>query len=152
MSSKAKGQNKKTSTPELSHDERWRSGRSRFGVQHLRLGRDKKWHFVGQLPDETVVKIMREHWWFLVKSALPLFVVLVALILIIWGSGKLASPIWPFLKIIAGVAILGALAPGAPLAVSCISPVKCVTYPASIRSGTSSAPATFSIGRSSYPS
>src|SRR5947209_7467012 len=110
MSSNANGQRKKTGIPETPYDELWRSGRSRFGVQQLRLGRDKKWHFVGQLPDETVVKIMREHWWFLVKSALPLFVVLVALILIIWGSGKLASPIWPFLKIIAGVAILGALA------------------------------------------
>lgn len=110
MSSKVNGQRNKTSTPETPYDELWRSGRRRFGVQRLRIGRDKKWHFAGQLPDETVIKILREHWWFLVRSALPLFVALVSLLLIIWGSVKLASPIWSFLEIIAIVAILGALA------------------------------------------
>src|SRR5260370_22304695 len=109
MSSKANGQRKNTSTPETPYDELWRSGRSRFGVQHLRLGRDKKWHFVGQQPDETVVKIIREHWWFLVTSALPLIGALVLLLLIVWGSARLASPIWSFLEIIVVVAIFGAL-------------------------------------------
>jgi membrane protein YdbS with pleckstrin-like domain len=109
MSSKANGQRKKPSTPETPYDELWRSGRARFGVQQLRLGRDKKWHFAGQLPDETVIKIIREHWWFLVKSALPLLVALVLLLLIVWGSAKLASPIWSFLEVIVIVAIFGAL-------------------------------------------
>jgi membrane protein YdbS with pleckstrin-like domain len=109
MSSKANGQRKKPSTPETPYDELWRSGRARFGVQQLRLGRDKKWHFVGQQPDETVIKIIREHWWFLVKSALPLLVALVLLLLIVWGSAKLASPIWSFLEVIVIVAIFGAL-------------------------------------------
>ena len=109
MSSKANGQRKNTSTPETPYDELWRSGRSRFGVQHLRLGRDKKWHFAGQQPDETVVKIVREHWWFLVTSALPLIGALLLLLLIVWGSGKLPNPIWSFLEIIVVVAIFGAL-------------------------------------------
>lgn len=109
MSSKVNGQRKKTSTPETPYDELWRSGRARFGVQQLRFGRDKKWHFAGQQPDETVIKIIREHWWFLVTAALPLFVALILLLLIVWGSVKLASPIWSFLEIIAVVAILGAL-------------------------------------------
>src|SRR5436190_1206880 len=109
MSSKANGQRKKTTTPQTSYDELWRSGRSRFGVQQLRLGRDKKWHFAGQQPDETVIKIIREHWWFLVKSALPLIGALVLLVSIIWGSVKLANPIWSFLEVIVIVAIFGAL-------------------------------------------
>jgi membrane protein YdbS with pleckstrin-like domain len=109
MSSKVNGKRKKTSTPDTPYDELWRSGRARFGVQQLRLGRDKKWHFAGQLPDETVIKIIREHWWFLVKSALPLLVALVLLLLIVWGSAKLASPIWSFLEVIVIVAIFGAL-------------------------------------------
>lgn len=108
MSSKAKGQNKKASTPEVPYDERWRSGRSRFGVQKLRFGRDKRWHFSGQQPDEIVTRLVREHWWFLVISALPLFGALILLILILYASVKIASPIWPFLEIIAGVAIVGA--------------------------------------------
>ena len=109
MSSKAKGQGKKASTPELPYDERWRSGRSRFGVQKLRFGRDKRWHFSGQQPDEVVTRLVREHWLFLVISALPLFGALILLILILYASVKIASPIWPFLEIIAGVAIVGAL-------------------------------------------
>jgi membrane protein YdbS with pleckstrin-like domain len=109
MSSKAKGQDKKASTPELPYDERWRSGRSRFGVQKLRFGRDKRWHFSGQQPDEVVTRLVREHWLFLVISALPLFGALILLILILYASVKIASPIWPFLEIIAGVAIVGAL-------------------------------------------
>ncbi|TMD38572.1 MAG: hypothetical protein E6J04_01645 [Chloroflexi bacterium] len=109
MSSKANGQRKNTSMPETPYDDLWRSGRSRFGVQHLRLGRDKKWHFAGQQQDETVVKIVREHWWFLVTSALPLIGALVLLLLIVWGSGKLPNPIWSFLEIIVVVAIFGAL-------------------------------------------
>src|SRR2546421_8108852 len=109
MSSKAKGQDKQASTPEMPHDELWRSGRSRFGVQQMRFGRDKRWHFSGQQPDEVLNKVVREHWWFLAKSALPLFGALLLLILIVYASAKIASPLWPFFEIIAGVAILGAL-------------------------------------------
>ncbi len=108
MSSKAKGQDKKANMPEMPYDERWRSGRSRFGVQKLHFGRDKKWHFSGQQPDEVVTRFVREHWWFLVTSALPLFGALILLILILYASVKIASPVWPFLEIIAGVAIVGA--------------------------------------------
>src|SRR5436309_15826325 len=98
MSSKANGQRKNTSTPETPYDELWRSGRSRFGVQHLRLGRDKKWHFAGQQADETVVKIVREQWWFLVRSALPMLITLVLLILLVWGFGNLPNTIWLYIE------------------------------------------------------
>ncbi len=109
MSSKTNAKDKKAAPTEIPYDELWRSGRSRFGLQQLRLGRDKKWHFSGQQADETVIKIFREHWWFLVTSALPLIGAVILLILILWGSVKLAHPIWSFFEIIAVVAILGTL-------------------------------------------
>ena len=109
MSSKANAKNKKASPTKIPYDELWRSGRPRFGIQNLRFGRDKKWHFSGQQPDETVIKIFREHRWFLVVPALPLIGALTILILIILVSLKFANPIWPFFEIIAGVLIVGTL-------------------------------------------
>jgi membrane protein YdbS with pleckstrin-like domain len=105
MSSKPKKQDKNAApTRNL-----WRSGRSRFGLNEIRFGRDRKWHFPGQQPNETVTKIVREHWWFLVVPAMPLIGAMIFLILIFWGSVKLAHPIWSFLELMAVLIILGTL-------------------------------------------
>ncbi len=109
MSSKL-NKTKKAAPADVPHDELWRSGRSRFDLNQFRFGRDRKWHFSGQQPDETVTQIFREHWWFLVLAALPLFVALIVFILVVWASVKLANPLWPIFELIAVILIIAALA------------------------------------------
>lgn len=109
MSSKPNAKGKKAAPAEMPYDELWSSGRSRFGIQQLRLGRDKKWHFSGQQPDETVIKIFREHWWFLVVRAFPLIGALFFCGLVIWASVKYPGPMWSLLEFVAVVLILGTL-------------------------------------------
>src|ERR1700730_17783960 len=105
MSSKA--QEKKPDAATISHEDRWRSGRARFGLQRFRMGRDKKWHFAGQQADETVIKVVRQHWFFLVTPALPLIGSIGLLVLILWATVKIPNPLWPFFEILAVVLIVG---------------------------------------------
>jgi len=105
MSSKAQG--KKPDAATVPHEDRWRSGRARFGLQRFRMGRDKKWHFVGQQADETVAKVVRKHWLFLVVPALPLIGSFALLVLILWSSTRIPSSLWPFFEILTGVLIVG---------------------------------------------
>jgi membrane protein YdbS with pleckstrin-like domain len=107
-SSKTQAQDKKAAQAKVPHNEPSRSGRSRFGPQ-IRFGRDKKWHFSSQQPDEVVNRIVREHWGVLVKSALPLLGALILLIIIALASVKVANPNWPILELIAVVIIAGTL-------------------------------------------
>lgn len=107
MSSKARMKN--SPVTEKPHDENWRSGRNRFGNLPFRRRGSKKWHFAGQQPDETVTLIVRKHWWFLVKPALPLIGSFVLLFVILAASVRMPSTLfpWPFFEIIAVFLILG---------------------------------------------
>lgn len=65
-------------------------------MHQLHRGRDGKWHFYGQDPDETVRLIVREYWLFLVKPALPLILSILALATMSWVDTlfPFLGPIW----------------------------------------------------------
>ena len=107
MSSKTQAKN--SPVTEIPHDENWRSGRNRFGNLPFRRPGSKRWHFSGQQPDETVTLIVRKHWWFLVRPALPLIGSFVLLFLIVAAAARMPNPLfpWPFFELIAVFLILG---------------------------------------------
>jgi len=115
MANKVK--NAQTSMQAEEPENRWKSGGKRFSLQrirhgfrnNIRRGSDKRWHFSGQQPGETVIMVVRRHWWFLVQSALPFAGSIVFLFLVFWGAVALPGlgAIWYLLEIIAGVLVLG---------------------------------------------
>src|SRR5581483_8356810 len=86
----------------------WRSGRKRFGLQNLRRGRNRQWYFSGQQPGEQVRLVVRKHWWFLVRPALPFIGAVAALFIILWGAVSIPvlGSLWTLLEIGAFVAIV----------------------------------------------
>jgi membrane protein YdbS with pleckstrin-like domain len=86
MAGNSKGKNASTTA-----DQRPKR-RSLFGMHQLRRGRDRKWHFYGQEPDETVRLVVREYWLFLLRPALPLILSILALAIPQW-----LATLFPFL-------------------------------------------------------
>jgi hypothetical protein len=84
MADKAKNNAASSSPPA----DPWRSGRPRFGFQNFHRGSDRRWRFSGQQPDEIVLLVVRKHWWFLVRPALP-FLCAVLLLVVIAGSSAI---------------------------------------------------------------
>ncbi len=107
MSSKV--QEKKSVVANAPRDDPYRSGRSRFGLQRLRFGRDRRWHFAGQQPDEMVRMVVRRHKIFLLTPAVPLLGSIVLLMLVVLGATSLPNPLipWPFFEILAFALIVG---------------------------------------------
>jgi PH (Pleckstrin Homology) domain-containing protein/PASTA domain-containing protein len=58
--------------------------RSFLGMQQLRRGRDREWHFYGQEDGEHVRLIVRKYWLFLVRPALPFLLSLLVLAAVLW--------------------------------------------------------------------
>ncbi len=93
----------------LAEDDPWRSGRSRWGIQNFRRGRDKRWHFSGQGKDEIVKLVERKHWLFLIKPALPLLgsVILLFVVLALHTRVPALRPLWIILEVATGLLIVG---------------------------------------------
>src|SRR2546421_9223087 len=63
----------------------WQPRRYHWGLRRIGRGKDKQLHFPGQEPDETVRRVVRKHWLFLIRPALPFIAVLVLIFLVFWG-------------------------------------------------------------------
>jgi len=60
--------------------------RSGWRISHFRRGADRKWYFSGQQPGEVVRMVVRKHWCFMVRPALPAIASALVLILLLWMS------------------------------------------------------------------
>jgi hypothetical protein len=101
---------RRRNTAATQPDDPWRSGRSRWGIQNFRRGRDKQWHFSGQQKDEKVKMVVRKHPLFLLKAALPALgsfaFLLVATALMADASLSAFHPLWVGLEIMASILVL----------------------------------------------
>jgi hypothetical protein len=101
----------KNQTAENAPADPWRSGRTRFDFRQLRRGRNHKWFFAGQQPGEDVRLVVRKHWWFLVRPALPFLGSALLFFILIWASTLFSTNpvVWYVLD---GISFLLVLATG----------------------------------------
>jgi membrane protein YdbS with pleckstrin-like domain len=87
----------------------WRFWRRRLALLQFWRGRDKRWYFFGQQPDEQVRLLVRRHWWFLVQPALPFIASIIVLMIILGMAATLPAwaSLWYLLELIAFLAVLG---------------------------------------------
>lgn len=99
---------KKNAAATSSSADPWRSGRPRFGLHNFRRGRDRRWHFSGQQPDEVVRLVVRRHWWFLIRPALPAIAAAAVFLIVVWLSTIMPGgpALWLIVDALAFVAVL----------------------------------------------
>src|SRR5690349_12781746 len=99
----------KTTPTAPNNDVPWRFWRRSLVLLQFWRGRDKRWYFFGQQPDEQVRLLVRRHWWFLVQPALPFIASTIALILILWSAAAMPSlgSLWYLLELATFLAMLG---------------------------------------------
>ncbi len=83
----------------------------RFGLIGFRRARNHTWEFSGQQPGEEVRLVVRTHWWFLLKRALPVLGSVAALLVFLIASALMPAlnNLWVLLDISAAISILGTL-------------------------------------------
>jgi hypothetical protein len=77
-------------------------------VRRVGRGRNRRYVFRGQQPDETVKMVLRRHKFFLILPALPLIGAIIGLLVVIGLSGQFpqAGPFWTLLEYIFAIAII----------------------------------------------
>ncbi|HLL80989.1 MAG TPA: hypothetical protein VKT25_15875, partial [Ktedonobacteraceae bacterium] len=90
----------------------WKPERVHNVIRRFKKGPDKKLHFVGQQSDEVIRRIVREHFIFYWRSAIPLFLVIILFVLLVWANTALPqlSTVWHALEIVAAILIVFAAA------------------------------------------
>jgi hypothetical protein len=89
------------------HDE-WKPERVHNVIRRFKKGPDKKPHFIGQEPDEVVRRIVREHYIFYWRTAIPLFLAIIVFGLLVWANTAQPqlSSIWHALEIFSAISIV----------------------------------------------
>src|SRR5438132_13801511 len=84
----------------------WSPRRYHWGWRHIRREKDKQLHFPGQEADETVTRVARRHWLFLVRPALPFIASVIGTFLvplafaIAPGCGTLSTGVCPDMRFV----------------------------------------------------